>query len=93
VRSQFPGYLLCPNPPRRQTHLRADLHRHLFHKVASAKLHDRRNALVAIDRLNDRVLPFFETHEIPLLRILTYQGTEYCGVREHHEYHARRCLP
>jgi hypothetical protein len=36
--------------------------------------------------LNDRVLPFFEAHEIPLLRVLTDRGTVYCGAREHHEY-------
>ena len=29
---------------------------------------------------------FFEEHGIPLLRILTDRGTEYCGSREHHEY-------
>jgi len=57
-----------------------------YSKVASAKLYDRKNALVAADMLNDRVLPFFETHGIPLLRILTDRGTEYCGAREHHEY-------
>jgi hypothetical protein len=57
-----------------------------YSKVAAAKLYDRKNALVAADMLNDRVLPFFETHGIPLLRILTDRGTEYCGAREHHEY-------
>jgi len=57
-----------------------------YSKVASAKLYDRKNALVAADLLNDRVLPFFEAHEIPLLRMLTDRGTEYCGAREHHEY-------
>ena len=57
-----------------------------YSKVATAKLYDRKNALVAADLLNDRVLPFFETHEIPLLRMLTDRGTEYCGAREHHEY-------
>ena len=41
---------------------------------------------MAADLLNDRVLPFFEEHEIPLLRVLTDRGTEYCGQREHHEY-------
>ena len=30
--------------------------------------------------------PFFEENGIPLLRILTDRGTEYCGSREHHEY-------
>jgi transposase InsO family protein len=29
---------------------------------------------------------FFDSHNIPLLRILTDRGTEYCGNREHHEY-------
>ena len=57
-----------------------------YAKVAFAKLYDRKNALVAADLLNDRVLPFYEEHGIPLLRILTDRGTEYCGNREHHEY-------
>jgi transposase InsO family protein len=29
--------------------------------------------------LNDQVVPFFETHEVPLSRVLTDRGTEYCG--------------
>jgi hypothetical protein len=33
------------------------------------------------DLLNDRVLPFFEEHDIPLLRVLTDRSTEYCGQR------------
>jgi len=41
---------------------------------------------VAADLLNDRVLPFLEETEVPLLRVLTDRGTEYCGAREHHEY-------
>lgn len=55
-------------------------------KVAHAKLYDRKNALVAADMLNDRVLPFYEEQDLRLLRILTDRGTEYCGNREHHEY-------
>src|ERR1700730_15505053 len=57
-----------------------------YPKVAFAKLYDRKNALVAADLLNDRVLPFLEEKEVPLLRVLTDRGTEYCGAREHHEY-------
>ncbi len=57
-----------------------------YSKVAFVKLYDRKNALVAADMLNDRVLPFFEEEEVPLLRILTDRGTEFCGNREHHEY-------
>jgi transposase InsO family protein len=57
-----------------------------YTKVAFVKLYDRKNALVAAELLNDRVIPFFDEHEIPLLRILTDRGTEFCGNREHHEY-------
>jgi transposase InsO family protein len=57
-----------------------------YAKVAFAKLYDRKNALVAADTLNDKVLPFYQQHQIPLLRVLTDRGTEYCGAREHHEY-------
>lgn len=57
-----------------------------YAKVAHAKLYDRKNALVAADLLNDRVLPFYEQQDLRLLRILTDRGTEYCGAREHHEF-------
>lgn len=57
-----------------------------YTKVAFTKLYDRKNALVAADVLNDMVLPFFSTHGIHVLRMLTDRGTEYCGKREHHEY-------
>jgi len=57
-----------------------------YTKVAFIKLYDRRNALVAADLLNDRVLPFFEAQEVKLLRILTDRGTEYCGNLAQHEF-------
>jgi len=57
-----------------------------YTKVAQAKLYDRKNALVAADMLNDRVVPMYEESNIPLLRILTDRGTEFCGSRENHEY-------
>ena len=57
-----------------------------YTRVAQVKLYDRKIALVAADMLNDRVLPMYEESNIPLLRILTDRGTEYCGVREYHEY-------
>ena len=57
-----------------------------YSKVAFAKLYDRENALFAADMLNDRVIPFFDSKEIPVLRVLTDRGSEYCGNREHHEY-------
>jgi transposase InsO family protein len=57
-----------------------------YSKVAFAKLYDRKTPITAADLLNDRVLPFFEEHGIPLLRILTDRGTEFCGRPERHEY-------
>jgi len=57
-----------------------------YSKVCFAKLYDRKNALVAAGILNDKVLPFFQLYDVPLLRVLTDRGTEYCGAREHHEY-------
>ena len=57
-----------------------------YSRVAFAKLYDRKNALVAADLLNDRVIPWFEQQDVRLLRILTDRGTEYCGKREHHEF-------
>jgi transposase InsO family protein len=57
-----------------------------YSKLAFVKLYDRKHAITAADMLNDRVLPFFEEHGVPLLRILTDRGSEYCGNRETHEY-------
>lgn len=57
-----------------------------YSKIGFAKLYDRKNALVAADMLNDRVVPFFEQHDLKLMRMLTDRGTEYCGNRETHEY-------
>jgi len=57
-----------------------------YAKVAFAKLYDRKTPLTAADLLNDRVIPFFDEHEIPLLRVLTDRGTEYCGTPDRHEY-------
>lgn len=56
-----------------------------YSKVAFAKLYDRKTPITAADILNDRVLPFFEEHEIVLSRVLTDRGTEYCGT-DSHEY-------
>jgi transposase InsO family protein len=57
-----------------------------YTRVAFAKLYETKHAITSADLLNDRVLPFFEEYQIPLLRILTDRGTEYKGKPEHHEY-------
>ena len=57
-----------------------------YAKVGFAKLYDRKTPITAADLLNDRVLPFYEEHGVPLNRILTDRGTEYCGTHDRHEY-------
>ena len=57
-----------------------------YSKYAICKLYNMKTALTAADLLNDRVMPFFEEHDIPLLRILTDRGTEYCGKADEHDY-------
>jgi len=57
-----------------------------YAKVAFAKLYRTKTPITAADLLNDRVLPFFEAQNLPLLRILTDRGTEYCGKQETHDY-------
>jgi len=57
-----------------------------YSKVGFAKLYEQKTPITAADLLNDRVVPFFDEHEIPLLRVLTDRGTEYCGSPERHAY-------
>ena len=42
--------------------------------------------ITAADLLNDRVVLFYEDKGVPLQRILTDRGTEYCGTHDRHEY-------
>mgnify|MGYP003589545521 CR=1 FL=1 len=57
-----------------------------YSKVGFAKLYTTKTPITAADLLNDKVLPFYENHQLPLLRILTDRGTEYCGKAENHDY-------
>lgn len=57
-----------------------------YSKVAHCKLYTTKTPITAADLLNDKVLPFFALHELPMLRILTDRGTEFCGVVERHDY-------
>ena len=52
--------------------------------VGFAKLDSEKTPVTAAGLLNDRVLPFFAEHEIPLSRVLTDRGTEYCGQVDWH---------
>lgn len=57
-----------------------------YSRVAFAKLYVGKHAITSADILNDRVLPFFEEQQIPLLRVLTDRGTEFKGRPDQHEY-------
>lgn len=57
-----------------------------YSKVAFAKLYTMKTPITGADLLNDRVLPFFESHNMAVLRILTDRGTEYCGKADSHDY-------
>jgi transposase InsO family protein len=55
-------------------------------KVAHAKLNTTKTSITAADLLNDRVLPFQEEYDLPVLRIMTDRGTEYCGRVDKHDF-------
>lgn len=57
-----------------------------YSRVAICKLYTNKTAITSADLLNDKVLPFFEEKEVPLLRILTDRGSEYCGRIQEHPY-------
>ncbi|MDO2886149.1 integrase core domain-containing protein, partial [Escherichia coli] len=57
-----------------------------YSKVAHCKLYVTKTPITAADLLNDRVLPFYASQGLPMLRILTDRGTEYCGKVEQHDY-------
>jgi len=57
-----------------------------YSKVVHCKLYTTKTPITAADRLNDKVLPFYASHGLPVLRILTDRGTEYCGKVEQHDY-------
>jgi transposase InsO family protein len=57
-----------------------------YSKVAVCKLYTTKTPITAADLLNDRVIPFFDQHNVPVLRILTDRGTEYCGKPDAHDF-------
>ena len=57
-----------------------------YSKWAAAKLYTTKTPITGADLLNDRVLPFFTSMEMGIIRMLTDRGTEYCGRLETHDY-------
>jgi transposase InsO family protein len=54
--------------------------------IGFAKVYTEKTAICAADLLNDKVLPSFDEHNIGVLRILTDNGREYCGLKDSHPY-------
>jgi len=57
-----------------------------YSRIAICKLYTEKTAITAADHLNDKVIPFFDSYNIPLVRVLTDRGTEYCGKPASHAY-------
>jgi transposase InsO family protein len=57
-----------------------------YSSVSFAKVYTAKVPVTAADLLNDQVLPFFEEQQIPVLRVLTDRGTEFCGAPDKHPY-------
>lgn len=57
-----------------------------YSRLAFSKLYTEKTALAAADMLNDKVIPWFCENEVPILRVLTDRGTEYCGKVDAHAY-------
>jgi len=57
-----------------------------YSSVAFAKIYTGKVPVTAADTLNDKVLPFFEEYSVPVLRVLTDRGTEFCGSPDKHPY-------
>ena len=60
-----------------------------YSKIVHCKLYTTKTPITCADLLNDRGLPFYQSQDLPVLRILTDRGTEYCGKVEHHDYECK----
>jgi len=57
-----------------------------YSAIEFAKLYTSKVPINSADILNDRTIPFFDEHRIPLLRILTDRGTEFFGKPDTYDY-------
>jgi transposase InsO family protein len=91
VESHHPGYLLCQDTFEvgymkgvGRIYLQAVVDS--YNSFGFAKLYTSKQAITAADMLNDRVFPFYDAMGIPVLRMLTDNGREYCGRKDAHPY-------
>ncbi len=91
IETQHPGYLGCQGTYyvgnfKGIGKVYAQVFIDSYSRFADAKLYTDKTAITAADMLNDRVLPWYESQGIPMLRILTDRGGEYKGNIEHHAF-------
>lgn len=91
VLSYFPGYMLCQDTFEvgyikgvGKIYMQAVID--TYGSFGFAKLYKYKTALTAAEILIDRVLPFYNALSLPVLNILTDNGTEYCGNNSSHDY-------
>lgn len=91
VESDYPGQLLCQDTfyvgrlkGVGRLYLQAVVD--TFSSFAFAKLYTSKRQETAADMLNDRVLPFYQSHEIIIEAVLTDNGTEFRGRQMIHLY-------
>ena len=91
VISHYPGYLLCQDTFEvgyikgiGKIYMQAVID--TYGSFGFAKLYTSKVALASADILIDRVLPFYYALGIPVQRVLTDNGKEYCGDSIKHDY-------
>ena len=84
VKSEYPGYLLCQDTfyvgrlkGIGRIYLQAVVD--TYGSVAFGKLYTSKRQETTADVFYDRVLPFYQSHDLPVQTILTDNGTEYRG--------------
>lgn len=91
VEAPYSGYLLCQDTYFVGTikgvgkiYMQSVVDAHC--SMGFAKLHLSKVPMTAVDVLHDRVLPFYEEHEVDVEHLLTDNGREYCGRELHHPF-------
>jgi transposase InsO family protein len=91
VEAPHSGYLLCQDTyfvgiikGVGKIYMQTVIDAHCSH--AFAKLYLSKAPITAADILNDRVVPFYNEHDVAIEHLLTDNGREFCGREMHHPF-------
>jgi transposase InsO family protein len=91
VEAPQPGYLLCQDTYFVGTikgvgkiYMQSVVDAHC--SLGFGKLYLSKLPMTAVDVLHDRVLPFYEEHQVEVQHLLTDNGREFCGRAVHHPF-------